>query len=441
MEAAPQSVDLLIEARWVLPVEPADLCLAHHAVAVASGRIVDVLPIAEARRRYAAATRVELRDHLLMPGLVNIHGHAAMTLLRGYADDLPLMRWLRERIWPAEVKHAGEQFVHDGTLLACAEMLRGGITCANDMYFYPDAAARAFDRAGMRALIGIIAIDFPTAYASDATDYLAKGLATRDLWRNNERIGFALAPHAPYTAGDNTLSQVGLLAAQLDLPIHIHIHETADEIRQSMQEHGVRPLARLARLGLLGPQFIGVHAVHCDEQDIQLLAHHGCHVAHCPSSNMKLASGIAPIAQMLDAGINVGLGSDGAASNNRLDLFQEMRHTALLAKVAHCDATRLPAHRVVQMATLDGARALGVDRYIGSIRSGKFADLCAVNFGSAHLQPVYDPASHLVYVAGRDDVSHVWIQGEPLVENGKLLHLSNESMLALTSVWQNALSA
>lgn len=441
MDTQPQNVDLLIEARWVLPIEPADSCLAHHAVAVREGRIVDLLPIAEARQRYVAGTRVELPDHLLMPGLVNTHGHAAMTLLRGYADDLPLMRWLRERIWPAEMKHAGEQFVYDGTLLACAEMLRGGITCTNDMYFYPDAAARAFDRAGMRALVGMIAIDFPTAYASDAADYLAKGLATRDLWRKHERIGFALAPHAPYTASDATLAQVGLLAAQLDLPVHIHVHETAGEIEQSMQEHGVRPLVRLARLELLGPQLIGVHAVHCNVQDIELLARHACHVAHCPTSNMKLASGIAPIAQMQDAGINVGLGTDGAASNNRLDLFQEMRHAALLGKVAHCDAAKLPAHRVVQMATLDGARALGVDRHIGSIRAGKYADLCAVNFASAHLQPVYDPASHLVYVAGRDDVSHVWIQGEALVENGKLLRMSNESMLALTSVWHNALSA
>lgn len=437
-----ESIDLLINARWIIPVEPAETVLEHHAVAVREGRIVAVLPSEAARSRYGAVETVELPEHILMPGLVNLHTHSAMSLMRGIADDLPLMRWLQEAIWPAEVKHMSPDFVRDGTLLAAAEMLRGGITTCNEMYFYPGAAAEAFARAGMRAVVGVTVLDFPTPYASDADDYLRKGLAERDRWRHDPRIGFSFAPHAPYTVSDTTLARIGTLAAELDAGIHIHIHETAQEVADSIAQHGIRPIERLAKLGLLGANVIGVHAVHLDASDIDILARSNASIAHCPTSNMKLASGIAPVTRLLDAGINVGLGTDGAASNNRLDMLQEMRHASLLAKVSTQDATAIPAHTAIRMATLNPSRALGLGDRIGSIIAGKEADLCAVALDRIETRPCFDPASHLAYVAGREHVSHVWVGGEIRVNKGlSVLQLNNAELLAFAAVWQTRLSS
>lgn len=434
--------DLLIEARWIIPVEPENTVLEHHSVVVRGGRIIDLLPSADARTRYRATQVVELTDHVLIPGFINLHAHAAMTLMRGIADDLPLMRWLNEAIWPTEGKHVSSSFVRDGTLLAAAEMLRGGVTTCNDMYFYPDAAAEAFTQAGMRAVLGVAVLDFPTPYASDVHDYLRKGLTARDKWRNHPLIDFSLAPHAPYTVSDESLTRVASVAAELDAIIHIHVHETAQEITDSIAQHGVRPLARLARLGLLGENLLGVHAVHLDASDFDLLVRNGCSIAHCPTSNMKLASGIAPTSALLAAGINVGLGTDGAASNNRQDILQEMRHASLLAKVSSLDATAVSAHTALHMATLAPARALGLDTKIGSIKPGKEADLCAVALNGLESRPCFDPASHLVYVSGREHVSHVWVSGEMRVNKGKLvLQLNDTELLALASVWQTRLSS
>ncbi|OYY81404.1 MAG: N-ethylammeline chlorohydrolase, partial [Hydrogenophilales bacterium 16-62-9] len=334
--------DLLLLPQWLVPVEP-DGALTDHAVVVLDGQILDVLPAAEAQERYDATHCLALPGQVLIPGLVNLHCHAAMSLLRGFADDQPLMAWLQQHIWPAEKKHLSEAFVRDGTLLAAAEMLAGGVTTVNDMYFFPAAAGEAYVQAGMRATLGLIVLEFPSAYATDADDYLARGLAMRDKLGDEPLLNFAFAPHAPYTISDATFSRINTLSEQLGLPIHTHIHETADEVTASLQQHGVRPLERLARLGLLGPNFIGVHAVHLNEAEIDFLATHGCHVAHCPTSNLKLASGIAPVSQLTAAGVNFGLGSDGAASNNRLDLFAEMRLAALLAKGVSGDAAALPA--------------------------------------------------------------------------------------------------
>ncbi len=435
-----EPIDLLIHARWIVPVEPAGLVLEHHCVAIADGRIVAVLPQETARLRYRAAREVDLAHHVLIPGLVNLHTHAAMSLMRGIADDLPLMRWLKEAIWPAEAKHLSPAFVRDGTLLAAAEMLRGGITTCSDMYFYPEAAAEAFEQRGMRAVLGITVLDFPTPYAVDADDYLRNGLAVRDAWCDHPRIGFSLAPHAPYTVSDTTLERIAHLAAELDLSVQIHLQETAEEVRDSLATHGVTPAARLERLGILGPGMVGIHAVHLDKNDIERLARHHCGVAHCPTSNMKLASGIAPVTRLLDAGMTVGLGSDGAASNNRLDLFQEMRHAALLAKVAGGDATAVSAHTALHMATLGGARALRLDDRTGSITPGKQADLCAVALDTPATQPCFDPASHLVYVAGREQVSHVWVDGEARVDQGfPLLQISDKELLRLAAIWQTKL--
>jgi len=384
---------------------------------------------------------VDLPNHALIPGLVNLHTHASMTLMRGLADDLPLMSWLKDHIWPAEAKHVSPEFVHDGTLLACAEMLRGGITCFNEMYFFPEAAARAALEAGMRAALGIIAFEFPTAYAADANDYIAKGLATRDAFGEEPLLSFCMAPHAPYTVSDKTFTRIVTIAEELDLPIHTHLHETRAEIDDSLAQHKARPLERLAALGVLGPRLIAAHAVHMTEGEIETLARHGASVAHCPSSNLKLASGLAPVAAMMARGVNVGIGTDGAASNNRLDLLEETRMAALLAKAVANDAQALPAHQALAAATLHGARALGLEAAIGSIVPGKYADLSAIAFEEPELAPCYDPVSHLVYAAGRAQVSHVWVAGRIRVEQGKLVGFENRSLKNRVLLWQNKLAA
>ena len=435
-----ESIDLVIDARWVVPVNPSGVVLEHHSVAVHEGRIVAVLPAAEVHAAYLAAERVTLPRHALIPGLVNLHTHAAMALMRGFADDLPLTNWLQDRIWPAEKKHVSAQFVYDGTLLACAEMLRGGVTCFNDMYLFPADAARAALALGMRAALGLPVIDAPTAYAADAEDYIAKGLALRDALREQPLLSFCMAPHAPYTVSDKTFLRVLTLAEELDLSVHMHVHESGDEIEQSIAQYGMRPLERLHRLGLVGPNLIAVHAIHLTQEEIALLVQNGSSVAHCPSSNLKFANGFAPVARLLAEGVSVGLGTDGSASNNRLDLFQEMRQAALLAKAVSGDAQALPAHRALALATLDGARALRLDQAIGSIERGKFADLTAVEFTAPEMLPCYDPISHLVYTAGRDHVTHVWVAGRMLVENRALKYLQKNDLENLVVLWQNRLS-
>jgi len=430
------AADLLIDARWVIPIAPGGHVLERHAVVVTNGRIADLLPTIEARKSYSPKHSISLESHVLMPGLVNLHTHAAMTLMRGLADDLPLMEWLNQHIWPAEAKHVTPEFVYDGTLLACAEMLKGGITCFNDMYFYPEETARAAIEAGMRAMVGMICIEFPTRYAADAQDYLRKGLATRDRYLSEPLLSFCLAPHAPYTVSDRSLEQILTYANELDLPIHIHLHETEDEIKESLTRFGMRPVERLRRLGLICPNLIAVHAVHLDSAEIDLLAHHGASVAHCPSSNLKLASGIAPLARFVERGLNTGLGTDGTASNNRLDVFEEMRLAALLAKAESNQASSVPAQSALHMATLGGARALGLADKIGSIERGKLADLCAVDLSNIALTPVYHPASHLVYAAGRNDVSHVWVEGRMRVDQGRLVDIDEERLRANARAWQ-----
>jgi 5-methylthioadenosine/S-adenosylhomocysteine deaminase len=441
MPPAESLADLQIDARWVVPVEPAGVILEDHSVVVRAGRILAVLPTAAAAATFATAERIALGQHVLIPGLVNLHTHAAMTLMRGLADDRPLMTWLRDHVWPVELEHVSSEFVYDGTLLACAEMLRGGITCANDMYFFPEAAARAFLDSGMRASVGLIAIEFPSAYAADAEDYLAKGLAARDRYGGEPRLSFCMAPHAPYTVSDRTFARLATLAEELDLPVHIHLHETADELHGSLEAHGRRPLDRLAALGLVGPRLIGVHAVHVEPAEIALLARNGVSVAHCPSSNLKLASGFAPVAAMLEAGVNVGLGTDGAASNNRLDMFQEMRTAALLAKAVAGRADALPAHLALHCATLGGARALGLDAMCGSIVAGKSADLCAVALRDPETLPCYDPVSHLVYACGREHVTHVWVAGAALVGDGMLARGDSRTLEKRIALWHNKLLA
>jgi 5-methylthioadenosine/S-adenosylhomocysteine deaminase len=431
-------VELRLDARWVLPIEPAGL-LHQHSLLVSEGRIVAMVPTAIAECDYEARDHVALPTHVLLPGLVNAHTHAAMSLLRGVADDVPLKAWLEQSIWPRESRFVDADFVYDGTLLAAAEMLQGGITCCNDMYFFPDAAARAYRASGMRAMLGLPILDFPTPYAADADGYLHAGLAARDAWKHEPRLLFSLSPHAPYTVADATWTKIVTFSRQLDLAIQTHLLETRDERTKSLAEHHLAPLQRLHRLGATGPGFIAIHAVDVDPADIELLAAQRCHVVHCPTSNLKLASGIAPITALKRAGVNVALGSDGAASNNRLDVFAEARLASLIAKVAGNDAAALPAADVLRMATLGGATALGMEDDIGSLERDKQADVIAVNLGGLSHAPCYDPVSHLVHVTGRDQVSDVWVAGERLVADGTLTRLDGKELASRAGFWQDRL--
>ena len=440
-----QNVDLIIEARWLYPVIPSNTLLEHQAVVIQSGKIIDICSITLASEKYQTVETVQLNEHILIPGLINLHTHAAMSLMRGLADDLSLMPWLEQHIWPAEAKLVSPSFVHDGTLLACAEMLSGGITTFNDMYFYPESAAAASIKAGMRANLGLVVLEFTTQYANDAEDYIDKGTAAKDKLRDEPLISFSFAPHAPYTVSDATFTRIITLAEQVNIGVHTHIHETQHEIAESEKLHGLRPLSRFANLGLLSPTLTLAHCVHLDLDEIKLLAEHSCSIAHCPSSNLKLASGIAPIAQYAKHGVNIGLGTDGAASNNRLDMFAEMRLAALLAKGQSGDATAISAHQVLEMATINGAKALGLEAIVGSIEIGKLADLCAVKMSDIIMQPCFDPVSHLVYVAGREFVTHVWVNGDlkyykSANSSGAYSNIEPQELADIVNKWQTKLS-
>ena len=428
-------VDQIIHARWIIPVEPGHPVLTDHSLAIQGERIAAILPTAEWRSRLTARSELDLSGHALLPGFVNVHTHAAMSLFRGMADDLPLMRWLQEHIWPAEGRWLSPEFVRDGTRLAAYEMLRGGTTCFNDMYMFPDEAAAAATALGIRAMVGMIVIGFPTAWATDTRDYLRKGQAVHDRYREHPFIHTAFAPHAPYTVDDAALSEIATLAEELDVPIHMHVHETRQEVTDAVELHGQRPLARLHALGLLTPRLLAVHMTQLTADEIALVARHGVSVAHCPESNLKLASGIAPLTALKAAGVNCGLGTDGCASNNDLDMLGEMRTAALLAKGSTGNAEALPAAEALRMATLDGARALGLDGLIGSLVPGKQADLIAIDFQDPRLAPIYDPVAQLVYAAQRDNVREVWVAGRHVVRGGVVMQADQQELLVLAQRW------
>ena len=416
-------------------MEPDGTLLETHSVVVRGDRIAGVLPRAEARRAFPSATLVELPTHALLPGLINLHTHAAMALLRGVADDLPLRAWLTEHIWPAEARHVSEPFVEEGTLVAAAEMLRGGTTCFHDMYFFPEAAARACRRAGIRAVLGLVVVEFPTRYARDAQEYLAKAREVHAALAGDGLVCCGLAPHAPYTVSDASFQAAVTAAEEFDVPLHVHVHETEEEIAESLREHGCRPLARLDRLGVVSSRLVAAHGVHLTPDERDLLAERGAAVAHCPAANLKLASGFAPVADLLERGVRVGIGTDGAASNNRLDLWSEMRLAALVGKAVAGRAEALPAHAMLAMVTRDAARALGIDHAVGSIAVGKMADLVAVDLSAPELQPCFDPVSHLVYAAGREHVTHVWVGGTPVVLDRELQTVAQAEVDALARGW------
>ena len=436
-----QPIDALICPRWTLRVEPEVVAEEGLAVAIDAGRIVDVLPVHDAERRFRPRVRHERPSHALLPGLVNAHTHSPMALFRGFADDLPLEVWLREHIWPAEARWVGPELVADGTRLAIAEMLAGGITCFSDMYFHADVTGAVAAEIGMRAVVGMIVLDIPTAYAKDADEYLRKGLEIHDRFKAEPLITTAFAPHAPYSVGDTTLAHVRRLADELDRPVHIHVHETAAEVAEAVASTGKRPLARLAALGLVTPSLIGVHATALTAGEIELLATAGANVVHCPRSNLKLASGLCPVAELLRAGVNVALGTDGAASNNRLDLWAELEMAALLAKQVAGDAAAVPAAEALRMATINGARALGLGGEIGSLVAGKAADVVCVDLSGVEHHPMLDPVSQLVYAASRHDVTDVWIAGEQLVADRALLRLDAADVCAAAERWARQLRA
>jgi 5-methylthioadenosine/S-adenosylhomocysteine deaminase len=436
-----EPVDQLIHAEWIIPVVPENQVLAKHTLVMHRDRILALLPSDQAISQYRSEHEISLPGHALIPGLINTHTHAAMALLRGLADDMPLMTWLNEHIWPAEAKWVSEEFIHDGTQLAVAEMLLGGTTCFNDMYFFPDITGRVASSAGIRAVLGLIAIDFPSAWASDGDDYLHKGLQVHDHFRTNPIIHTAFAPHAPYSVADPILQRVRTLADELDIPVHMHVHETHDEIVQGLRQHGRRPLARLYELGLLSPSLVAVHMTQLMEDEIELFAAGGGHVVHCPESNLKLASGFCPVAELIGAGVNVALGTDGAASNNDLDMFSEMRSAALLAKGVAKDASTLPAAKALSMATINGARALGLQQETGSLEPGKSADMVAVDLNRFNTRPIYHPISQLVYAAGREQVTHVWVAGRHLVSEGSLTTLDEQALVDRATHWGESIIA
>ncbi len=421
-------------------MEPAAVAESGLAVAVDNGRIVDLPAAEDALERYDPDALHERPTHVLLPGLVNAHCHAGMAVFRGFADDLPLQRWLEERIWPAESRWASPELVADGTRLAIAEMLLGGTTCFADMYYFPDVVADIAIETGMRAAVGMIALDFATPWAADADEYISKGLEVHDRHKHEPLVTTTFAPHAPYSVGDDTLKRIRRLADELDVPVHTHLHETAREIEAAVKQTGQRPLERFAALGLVTPSLIGVHATQLEPAEIEQLALAQASVVHCPRSNLKLASGTCPVQALVDAGVNVALGTDGAASNNRLDPFSEIELAALLGKLAAGDAGAVPAGAVLEMATLGGARALGLADETGSIATGKAADVVCVDLSGLAQQPVHDPVSQLVYSASREQVTDVWIAGEHLVGDGKLQRMDVSAIVEASARWAERLA-
>ena len=426
--------DLLIHADWVIPVDRPG-ALAQHSIAIDGGRISAILTHDEAQQQVTARETITLPGHALMPGLINAHTHSPMTLFRGLADDLPLMTWLNEHVWPAEARWVHEEFVADGSRLAIAEMIRSGTTCFNDMYFFADVTGRVAAQAGMRASIGLILIDFPSAWASDADAYLDRAIAVHDQFRGDPLVRTAFAPHAPYSVSDAPLRRVVTLANELELPVHMHVHETAAEVSGGVGQYGHRPIERLHRLNLINPTLMAVHMTQLGDEEIDLFADSGAHVVHCPQSNLKLASGHCPVTRLLEAGINVALGTDGAASNNDLDMLAEMQSAALLAKGNTGDACALPAQQALHMATLAGARALGIDELTGSLTVGKAADIVAIDLAQPETQPVFNPVSQLVYAAGREQVRHVWINGRQVLKNRALTTIDLAQTLQRAAGW------
>ncbi|MBT8090613.1 MAG: TRZ/ATZ family hydrolase [Gammaproteobacteria bacterium] len=434
--------DTLIAPRWCIPVEPSGAVLDRHAVIVTDGKIADLLPLEKALQSYQPSVLLERPEHALIPGLINAHTHAAMTLLRGLAEDLPLQNWLRDGVWPAEKRWVSAEMVRDGTELAIAEMISAGITCFSDQYFFPEIVAETAVDLDMRAVVGTPVVDIPTSWAHDAEEYLSKGSdLVHDPYAEHPLISTCFAPHSISALSDEWFTKLRVMADQLDVPVQMHLHETRSEIASSLEKTGKRPCARLDELGLVNASLLAVHAVHMTDAELARFAEAGVQIAHCPRSNLKLASGIAPIARYRAAGVNVAIGTDGAASNNVLDLLSEIRLAALLAKVSADDAAAISASEALFMGTLGAARALGLADVTGSIATGKWADLACVDLGSLNSQPIYDVPAQLVYTAGSGQVTDVWIAGKHQLDNGKLACINTDELLQRSNEWRDRIAA
>lgn len=434
-----EKADLLIHASWIVPGGAEELIHENSCLVVSEGKIREILESSVVPSRYQADEEMHLTGYALMAGLVNTHGHAAMSLFRGIADDLSLHTWLEDHIWPMEAKWVSEEFVYQGTQLAIAEMISSGTTCFADMYFFPDASARAATEAGIRVQLAAPVIDFPNPWSIDADDAIQKTTVLHDEWRNSELVSTAFGPHAPYSVTDETLKKIVMLAELLNIPIHMHVHETAFEVSEALRTQGKRPITRLAELGMLSPRFISVHATQLADDEIRLLSDSGVSIAHCPESNMKLASGFCPVDKLIRAGVNVSLGTDGAASNNDLDMFSEMRTAAILAKACSGDARALPAYKALQMATINGAKALGLDHLTGTLEAGKRADVIAVKLDELNTQPIHNPISQLVYSTKSSQVKYVWVNGKLLLDNAELTTINKQTLLQMARTWQQKL--
>ncbi|PVZ71627.1 TRZ/ATZ family hydrolase [Pelagibaculum spongiae] len=437
-----KAADSIIHARWVIPVSPTSQVLENHSLIIQQDKIIDILPSAEAKAQYQSDQQYHLTDHALIPGLVNCHAHAAMSLFRGLADDLPLMSWLQEHIWPAESKFVSPSFVEDGTRLAIAEMLRCGTTCFNNMYFFNQQEADICQQAGIRASSGLPVLEFPTAYASGPDEYFEKGLAHIDYIKDMPLVTATWAPHAPYTVSDVSFEKVAELSAKYQMPIQLHLHESKQEIEDSIKQFGVRPQERLTRTGIINKYLQAVHFTQATEQEIEQLAAAGASMVHCPESNLKLASGFAPIGRLQKAGINIAIGTDGAASNNDLDMIGEMRTAAMLAKAVAEDATALSASEALYAATMGGAKAMHLDDKIGSLEVGKFADIAAINLSDLECQPMYNPISQIVYAVSRHQVSHTWVAGRCLLNERQLTSdcLNQSELVSIATQWRDKIA-
>ncbi|MCC2666325.1 MAG: mtaD [Gammaproteobacteria bacterium] len=429
-----ESIDHIIQAKWLITCENNSV-LENHALVIHQGKIKDILPSQLAKERYTAKNTENYSTHALMPGLINTHTHLAMNMFRGLADDLALMNWLNNHIWPAEKKWVSQEFVYDASLFAIAEMIRSGTTYFNDMYFFLQATAEAADISGIRGAIGITVIDFPTAWAATTDEYFSKGLDFYEQYKNHDRITATLAPHAIYTVSDKNLLRVKEFAEKYNLKINMHIHETADEVNQSLAQTKQRPIKRLETLGLLSPQLIAVHMTQINQEDLEILQLTQPHIVHCPQSNMKLASGACPVMTLKKNGLNVALGTDGAASNNDLNMLEEMRVAALMAKHGTSDPENLSAPDVLTMGTLQGAKALGIDHMTGSLTIGKAADFIAINLEAIETLPIYHPVSQIVYSASRSQVTDVWVAGKQLLKNRQLTTMDEKELMKKAHYW------
>jgi len=438
----PQSpaADTRIDAGWVVTVDASNKVLENHSIISAGGTIVECIPHATADQRYPDLPVIDRRSCIAMPGLINAHTHLGMHYLKGFADDKPLMEWLDNHIWPVEAKWLSAEFVAASTRHGLAESIAGGVTCVNDMYYFPDTVAQACVDCGVRAVIGAPIMQRATPWAGGLDEYFDRAIAVHDSFRDHPTINTAFAPHAPYTVPVSALEKIATLSAELEAMVHMHVHETETEVLDYIKSKGTRPIARLFEIGLINPYMMAVHLTQLTDDEINLLADNGTHAIHCPESNLKLASGFCPTASLAKGGVNIALGTDSAASNNDLDMFGEMKTAALLAKAVSGDASALPAIDAIRMATINGATALGLDLQTGSLEAGKQLDMICIE-PDISMQPMYDIASHIVYCANRERVSDVWVNGNALLTDNRFTHINPNDISDTAKHWQQKISA